>query len=139
MDPRGQVTRNFKAFTNCHTVNFGPIGPLGASHVWLVIQPPLPSRYTKVPFVCVHSIFNFLEASIKGGVRNICIKYKIYSYTKVILLNHHLWSSVFGDCVCRAPPSARILMFWFSRDVSGWGVGVFLPSSDNYAGEVESG
>ncbi len=35
-----------------------------------------------------------------------------------------------GVCVCRAPPTACVLMFWFSRDVSGWGVGVFPPADD---------
>ncbi len=35
-----------------------------------------------------------------------------------------------GECVCRAPPSAWICMFWFSQDVSGWGVGVFPPAND---------
>ncbi len=33
--------------------------------------------------------------------------------------------------VCRAPPSACVLMFWLSRDVSGWGVGVFPPANDS--------
>ncbi len=36
-----------------------------------------------------------------------------------------------GDCACRAPPSACMLMFWFSRGVSGWEVGVFPPANDS--------
>ncbi len=35
------------------------------------------------------------------------------------------------DRVCRAPPSAWILMHWFSQDMSGWGVGVFPPANES--------
>ncbi len=33
--------------------------------------------------------------------------------------------------MCRAPPSACMLMFWFSWDISGWGVGVFPPANES--------
>ncbi len=36
-----------------------------------------------------------------------------------------------GDRDCRAPPSAWVLMFQFSQNVSGWGVGVFPPANDS--------
>ncbi len=36
-----------------------------------------------------------------------------------------------GHCVCRAPPSVWIWMFWFSRDVSEWRVGVFPPANES--------
>ncbi len=33
--------------------------------------------------------------------------------------------------VFKAPPSACVMMLWFSRDVSWWGVGVFPPANDS--------
>ncbi len=68
----------------------------------------------------------------KGRLGNIFfLKNKIQTYKSDAALSPLLSLYTCGsDCVCRAPPSAWTLMFWFSPDVSGWGVGVFPLASE---------
>ncbi len=81
---------------------------------------------------CVRHLYK-LQDRLKGGVSRILQKNKILTYTKAFLLSHHLCASrnvrwwLWGD----TPPSAWILMFWFLRDLSGWGVGVSPPANDS--------
>ncbi len=46
-------------------------------------------------------------------------------------LDHHYWASRHVVVtVCRALPSACILMFWYGQDISGWRVHVLTPTND---------
>ncbi len=36
-----------------------------------------------------------------------------------------------GDCVCRALPSACMLMFWLSPDVCGWEASAYPSANDS--------
>ncbi len=65
---------------------------------------------------------------LKGRVNSIFLKTNIYTYTKLIsAITSGPLDMCSDDYICRAPTSACILMFWFSLDISGWGVDSVVP------------